>query len=324
MADYPIPYDPSWDVRDSSKLSDDFLTCPRKYFYRNLLGWKTTFQSNDLVFGSAAHASLEYLLLHGYEQQHILPAFEEFLKIYRPVFPEDTDELYAGKTPDGWINALALYTDEYAKDLENYEVLYTEIAGTVPVDATRILHFRMDSVLRDRRDGKIISLDHKTKKGDFNRMWEDKFQLANQTGTYTHCLYCLYPMEEVKGMKYNGIALKHLKTKGHQAFFKRVPAYASPKQMQTWLWNIVDTLDSLDMEMDRLSDCSDSDDVLQCFPINPESCTKYFGCPYHDFCTTWANPLRHCQNVPMGFEVEFWDPSKEPATNNMELKWEGK
>ena len=50
--------------------------------------------------------------------------------------------------------------------------------------------------------------------------------------------------------------------------------------------------------------------MLMCFPMNTESCTKYFGCAYHDFCQAWPNPLQHCEEPPLGFKIEHWDPTE--------------
>ena len=53
------------------------------------------------------------------------------------------------------------------------------------------------------------------------------------------------------------------------------------------------------------------DDILRAFPKNTESCTKYFGCPYADFCQAWMNPLQRCQEVQPGFKLDFWDPREQ-------------
>ena len=91
--------------------------------------------------------------------------------------------------------------------------------------------------------------------------------------------------------------------------------------MNVWLWNVNNYMDQVDRETDRLSFCKESDDVLMAFPLNPGSCTKYRGCQYHDFCMSWANPLKRCFEPPLGFKVEFWDPSAREVANKMNLEW---
>jgi len=108
---------------------------------------------------------------------------------------------------------------------------------------------------------------------------------------------------------------------GYYTNFKRVPAWKSPEQMNVWLWNTVDLLDDLDRDMDRLFHCRESDPVMQAFRMNPESCTKYWGCVWHDYCLSWGNPLRHCYEPPLGFRQEFWNPIEMETTHKMDLEW---
>ena len=323
---FPISEHPSWEIKDSSKLTD-FLTCPRKYFYTYLLGWKLDQPAHDLYFGESWHKAREYQLLHGYDD--IEGAYNAFIQHYRKEFDQSTDTIYTPKDPAAVLKALMQYAEERRQDLVDYEVIYTEISGTVPVDEHRVLSYRMDSILRQREDDMIISMDHKSTKS-FSKTWADQFDLNMQTGTYTHCLYCLYPVDKVLGVLYDGCSFEFLKRgssarpAGYHINFKQVPAYKTPDQMNTWLWTVNDLLDRIDTEMNKLSYCSDSDEVLQSFPMNPESCTKYWGCAFHDYCLAWQNPLRSCEKPPIGFKIEYWDPSKVETTNKENLTWSKK
>ena len=225
--------------------------------------------------------------------------------------------------------ALTKFANERGKDLEHNELLYTEISGTVPItEDGKVLHFRMDSVLRRKEDGKIFSWDHKSAKS-FNRQWEEKFHLSVQNGTYTHCMYCMYPIDEVIGLEFDGTCFEYLKRgsknrgAGYHISFKQVPAWKMPEQMNVWLWNVVDKVTDVEREHDRLSHCKEGDPVMMCFPMNESNCTKYWGCMYHDYCLSWDNPLRRCQEPPLGFKEEYWDPSKMETTNKKNLEWRG-
>lgn len=316
VEDLPIPYDPTWDIIDSSKFST-FYDCPRRYFYEYLLGWRSTAPNNHTYFGEAWHIAQEHLLLNGYEAHHINDAFEKFINFYRMEFDEETDELYEPKTPERALKALVKYCQEHPDDHDKYEVLYTEIAGTVPIDADVNVHFRMDSILNKRSDNHKLSIDHKTG-SSLNRQWQEKWPLSVAAGTYNHVLHCLYDPDEVDGLKFRGTFFK--RTKSHLFDFTTVPVRKTPLQMRVWLWNILYQYDLLQHNMLLLQKCTDSDPVMFAFPMNPESCTKYFGCPYHDFCLAWANPLQRCDEPPMGFEVKFWNPHDRPKTNIMNVR----
>ena len=316
---------PSWQIRDSSKI-DTWLQCPRKYFFEHILGWRIDKPAHDLYFGESWHKAREYMLIHGYEKAE--NAYYAFIEHYRKEFPAETDDLYRPKDPMGVAMAITEFANNRQGDLEENQVLFTEISGSVPVDEKRVLYYRMDSVLRNRETGKIFSWDHKSAK-KMSRQWSQKFFLSIQNGTYTHCLYCLYPAEDVLGVEFCGTMFEFLqrgsknREAGYHISLQRVPAWKTPEQMNTWLWNVVDILDNIDREMDRLSDCTEDDPVLMCFPMNTTSCTDYWGCAFHDYCMAWQNPLRYALEPPLGFRIEFWDPREMKTTNKMNLEWKG-
>lgn len=329
---FPIKEQPTWEIKDSSKL-DDYQRCARYYFYRHLLGWELDLPAHDLVFGEAYHRAREVQLIHGYDK--ISDAYAAFESHYRKYFPPEEDSFYSPKTPTAVLNALRKFNDERSNDLVENEVVIldgtkmTEISGTVPVDEKRVLHYRMDSIMQRAADGKIFSWDHKTtsEKYILGRQWEEQFALSMQNGTYTHCLYCMFPIELVLGVEFCGSGFAYLskgsaaRPAGYHVTFKRVPAFKTPDQMNAWLWTANHLLDEIERDMDRLSHCSENDEVLMAFPMNGTSCTDYRGCQFHDYCTTWSNPLRQCYEPPLGFRQVFWNPAEREASVKKDLKW---
>ena len=305
-----LEYHKTWDILDSSKLTT-YMDCPRRFFFEYVLSWRSDAPNNHLVFGTAFHESMEHMLLHGYEDQSVFDAYDKFLVEYRTHFPDDSDELYSPKTPMNCLKALGLYAELYRHD--NFETLYTEIAGTVPINNDQVLHFRLDSICKDS-DGQIFSLEHKTA-SNFSRFWTDQWPLAVAVGTYTHVMNCLYDPKTVWGVRINGTAFQKSQIK-----FMRVPVRKTLEHMKMWLWNVAWWADQIRWQMDLLASASENDQVLTAFPQQPGSCTKYFGCPYHDFCMAWSNPLQHVDEIPPGYIVERWDPSEREATTTMELK----
>jgi hypothetical protein len=255
---------------------------------------------------------MEHLLLNGYGDQSVLDAFDKFLKSYREFFPATSDELYSPKTPDRCLAALGLYAEHYQRDLNDFETLYTEIAGTVPINDDQVLYFRLDSICRDEQ-GRVFSLEHKTG-SRISRFWTDQWPMAVAVGTYTHVMNCLYDPATVWGVKINGTFFQ----KGNIKFL-RVPVRKTLSHMKQWLWNVAWWADQIRWQFDLLDKCSADDQVMMAFPQQPGSCTKYFGCPYHDFCLAWPNPLMHSDDIPVGYCVERWDPSAREATHKMDL-----
>jgi len=326
---FPLTEQPEWSILDSSKI-ETFLECPRKYFFEHILGWRMDVPNHDAYFGESWHKAREWQLRYGYSD--IEGAYNAFLRHYRKEFPPESDNLYTPKDPAGVLRALMEFAEKRSNDLVENEVVtldgvkMLEISGTVPVDDHRVLHYRLDSIIRRNSDGKIFSWDHKSTKR-ISRQWREKFHLSIQNGTYTHCLYCMFPIEDVLGIEFCGTCFEFLKRgsanrpAGYYVTLERVPAFKTPDQMNVWLWTVVDILDSIEREMDRLFHSSDDDLLLMAFPMNPSNCTKYFGCAFHDFCLSWQNPLQHCEEPPLGFRTEFWDPSKIETSVKKDLEW---
>lgn len=330
----PIPYHQTWDKKSSSKL-DTYQSCRRKYFLEYLLGWRPDYPNHDLYFGQSWHIAREYQLLNGYDD--FQGAYGVFIDYYRKEFAPEDDAVNIPKTPTGVLNALITFDEQKSRDLIDNEVVVldgikmTEISGTVPVDENRVLHYRLDSIMRRKEDGMIFSWDHKTTAEKYinGRQWAEAFHLGLQNGTYTHCLYCMFPIEEVLGIEFCGTGFTFLKrgskdrSSGYHCTLRRVPAFKTPEMMNTWLWTVNRLLDELEDEMDRLSHCKESDPVLMAFPMNPKSCTDYRGCPFHDYCISWQNPLQHAYEPPLGFKEEFWDPSAMDSRVKKDLTWGG-
>ena len=330
---FPIKEHPSWDIKDSSKV-DDYLRCPRYYFYHYLLGWTLDMPAHDLIFGDAFHRAREHQLLFGYDD--VAGAMDAFMATYRKEFEPESDAIYLPKTPAAILNALIQFAQLHSLDLINNEVVsingqkMTEISGTVPVDDHRVLHYRMDSIMQRLEDGMIFSWDHKTTSGKWihDTRWDEDLHLSIQNGTYTHCLYCMFPVEQVLGVEFVKTGFEFLskgsanRSAGYHATTRKIPAFKSPDQMNTWLWNVNVRLDDIERDMDRLTHCTESDEVLMSFPLNPKSCTSYRGCEFHDFCLTWQNPLRRCYEPPIGFIERYWNPAERESTVKKDLTFQ--
>jgi hypothetical protein len=291
------------------------MECPRKYFYAYVLGWQREEPNLHLVFGEAWHLAMETLLRYGYSNDAVELAYLSLEKKYREHFSPIHDESNFPKVPGFAFEMLQNYVRKHADDHANYEVLYTEIAGSVSV-GSRSIYFKTDSILYGLAGplrGKYFSLEHKTssrRDPDPARAWS----LKTQIGTYTHVLYCLYPAAEVYGIRINmGIFQKT------RPDFLRIDLPRTPAQMETWLWTVNQWLDQIDREFDRLASCTAADSLLFAFPMNSEACASWSGCEWHDFCSAWSNPLQHCDQVPFGYVVRYWDPREIEATTKMEI-----
>ena len=320
----------TFNVIDSTKLTD-YMTCPRMYFFKYGVGWQQKEKSHDLVYGSAIHEAMNILCrLRRGKTERILTtrnnphrvddevfksyppnpaygypfgadefAFEAFSAYYNEFYSSIT-ELSAEKTRGNAIKILTLYCQHYSSD--DFETLHTEVAFRVPISKTHYMYGKIDAVIKDKQ-GKIWILEHKTTKR-LGRQWEDQFPLSLQINLYVHVLYCMYPREQVGGAIINGFVFN--KT---QVQLIRLIQRKTPDMMNAWVFDTTRWIDDLISDHELLIETqNDLDHPMQCFPRNTTNCTKYWGCPFHDYCRIWANPLKHSHEIPFDFEKRYWDP----------------
>lgn len=300
--DLPVPYHPTMEINDPSKLQA-FMDCPRGFFFSYVLGWRQEESNIHLVFGSAWHDAMEHILKNGYTHEAAAEAYDKFLAIYMDAFPmADVEPPHGAKNPATVLKGLASYVSQYRDIDKDNETLYTEVAGTVPISENRVIHTKVDSIIR-APDG-IWSLEHKTT-GRNSGPWRNKWTLILQIGAYTHLVKNAFPTEPVQGVKVNGAIF----TKSRGAEFLRIPVRKTPDMMQEFLWEVNHWWDQLEWNYRALEQSSSSDDVMMAFPKNSQSCSK-FGCKYPGLCNAWQNPLQKCHEPPPGYDIEFWDPRR--------------
>lgn len=303
MNNLPVPSHKSHSIYDPSKIQS-FQDCPRGFFYRYVLGWEKEEANVHLDFGSAWHEAMEILMLNGYTMDSVMKAYEAFEEIYREAFPDaENDISRAPKNPEFALKALVKYIEEWGEYDSKTKTLYTEVVGAVPVSANRVIHTKLDSIIRDEF-GYIRSREHKTT-GRNTEAWRNKWAITMQIYAYTHLLRSAFPDDPVYGVEVNGAVF----TKSKVAEFIRIPLQLTDKNMRRFLWEVNHWLDQIEWNFSQLQEATAEEDVMHCFPINGASCGK-FGCKFPGLCQSWDNPLQHCNQPPPGYEVNFWDPRR--------------
>jgi len=318
---YHVPPHLTWNIQDATKVKC-FMECNRKYFFEYTMGWRNQGANIHLIFGSAWHEALAHLYMSDFSAANIKIAYyEHFLPYYRKHIFEEDEEIYSPKVPKRAYLALAYYATMRKIFMRDYKVVYhndepmVEIGGTVNLTDEHEMGFKMDTVVQGPHG--IVSLEHKTGSSTWN--WADQWALNMQMGVYSHVLYCLYPAEQVRGVIIDGTFFKktkdNAKSDAKDPFrhfdFMEVPIYMSSNSMNQWLNNAIWWLDQIKEQFNVLAESSDSTPIMHAFPMNSTSCSNWSGCQYHDLCRAWANPLQYTENVPIGFQIDFWNPLEE-------------
>jgi hypothetical protein len=307
------------DVLDSTKLKD-WQTCDRLFFYKHIYGWEPDTPSIDLKFGEAMHDAWAVLEKHGTMEEFLPLAFIEFMNTFRQYFSATDDERFPAKNPAKASEALQGYVSQWKDTDADFQPLYVEVAGNVPISNERRIHFKCDAILKHVKTGMIRIREKKTASQD-SRAYHQQWDMSTQLGTYTHVGHCLFDPNEFEGVEMDTTFFY----KASKAKFDRRKAYRSKDKMEEWLWHTNRMFDEIKAASEDLLRALDhdplvmSDLIFKFFPQRTESCTKYYGCRYLPFCTSWTNPLSWVFDVPMDFKQEWWDPRTVKSQQKIEL-----
>lgn len=299
---------PTWKIHDSSKINE-FMTCPRSYFWKYVLGWQLeegNHLNRHLIFGECWHKALEYCYRTGWTPDNMVAATEIATDYYRKFYDPITDGERKPKTPANILPALLYYYESFIQNgHDRWNVVHTEVAGSAWLDEKRKIQFRMDLIVQRQDDGKYMIVEHKTGSRDDNS-WTDKWSVAFQLGTYYYALSLMYPPEQVYGALVNGMIFYNNQKEPFR--YKRVPIEKPLPHLQMWYWTCQHYMDMIEWEFERLAEGKESDPVMMAFPMNTESCVKYYGCPYLVYCGARPNPL---QNPVLAYPMEkrWWNPA---------------
>ena len=342
-----LHYSPLWEVIDSSKIND-WLSCPRYYFFRHILGWEKQPPSFHLDFGTVVHTGLESITAerkvynspvsetlnkpHRVEESSMfkdntlrkIPPFgypeyagsEGYLKAFtklNELIPNWVQVLTPAKSRDQLEKALTTYPSTYSSD--DFRTLFTEVSFKVFIPPHYQLHGRVDAVVQDK-EGYIWCLEHKTG-STLSSAWKKQFQLSTQVGAYTHALNCIFPTKQVRGVIVNGIIFNKTQIQFHRIYVRK-----NNEMMQAWMDDVRQVCQQIEFhtnEAKDLVDCKDhykgmqSNTSFPFFPRNPTFCNSWFGCDFYDYCTHWANPLKNIETLPMEFKIRLWDPRRDES-----------
>lgn len=296
---------------DSSKIAD-YLTCPRMFFFRHILGWQREGTNLHLSFGSLWHEAMEYLLLNGYTVQNVEQAMQSFEQAYFNLFTEEQALTNGQKTPAEARTMLLRYIEQFPNDLVQNKVEATELGGVIPLNENSSIAFKMDSILLTKDGSAVFSLEHKTASREMNTWfeeWNSRFQLF----TYYYVLTALYPEIQNRSIIVNVGLFRKTNPE-----FKRLRIVKTKDQMLSWFWTVNTILLSIQHELEQYRQTSyEQKPILTVFPMNVQNCIQYASkCKYFDLCHTWANPIKvFGTNPPEGFHTEYWNPLDEVKTN---------
>lgn len=280
------------DLRHSHSSIALYKSCPTKWKFSTLDG---LVQINgggrhDLDYGVAIHAGFETLYGEG---GTVRLAQEAFLAAYPPDrYPAALPNWALGKTVNNGLNALRGYAIHWRNEDSNWEILEIEKLQDVAAEGENSRVVKLDLVIRDKRDGGIYGVDHKTTGKYLDKEYWPQFEPHSQIRGYTR--YIKDKWGECAGFIINAVSLKHRS----KAYTPRKGADRTPLPAGDWfsfgrmLYTPNENMLALeDANVAYWTDAIEQDVVSGKFGYNTAECHKgLFHCEYIDLCApgyTW-------------------------------------
>lgn len=312
----------------------DYRDCPRLFFYKYIMEWRSDTRALPLIFGGAWHKAMDAVwsgFAKGDERNAIITAGQEaFLAEWTAGgMPAQLSlielEEMEPRTP---LNAFEMLVDyvtkreSTARDMELVDIERPFAVPLDPEDADLFYVGKIDKIARQRSRGKIIGLEHKTttaykkdKKTPFRNFFLDSFSPNDQVDGYLYALHMYYP-GEVGGVWVDG-ALVHKTETG----FLFIPIEKQMAQLDLWLWQTRNWIGRVENDMANAALQDDRDPYMASFPRNTNNCHKFGApCPHLNHCRAWPNPLG--KPLPQGFRREPWDPLEHLNRDRLPFKQE--
>lgn len=292
-----------------------FKSCPRKYQYESVLGYKPKKTPIAMTFGTHIHTILEYHtkqhiakpLPHKEEvERTILFAINETLEpkeilnpatgeketIYQSYFTDDTK-----RTRSNLLRLIIWYLEHYRND--NLEVVL-KTDGEPAVE----LSFRFDTHERTHKDESFILCGHIDKIVKYNgNIWVLDYKTTGQTVDRMRDYYTLDDQMTLYTLAANvatqhhvhGAILDVMACQVHANQFGRHTLPRNADILNEWLAEAI-------LWMRLAEQYAESN----YWPKNQQSCSKYSGCQFREICS--LTPSMRQRFLDAQFIIEFWDP----------------
>jgi hypothetical protein len=291
---------------DNSTL-DSMRVCPRRFYFSKIRKWKQDRDSIALLFGSAWHATMDYLWQHpsSTPEQAIVP----FQKMWdSSEFADSLDFDSFPRTPMRAFEMLTRYIERYQNWLINdIELVAVEKSFIVPLSEHLQKLFYIgnwDKVYKERNFYHIA--DHKTS-SSFASSWLNSWSPNGQVDGYLYGGHMYY------GDQFKSVMIDGALVQKTSIDFRRVPIERQTDMLEQWKWEVIDLIEQIIYYENRLLELRQSgqahkETTLRTFPKCTTSCTSYYGsCPYLDLCKYVPNPESYTgDDIPNGYVIDTW------------------
>jgi hypothetical protein len=275
-------------------------TCLRKYYYANILGIKPKHKSVHLLFGGIYASALEEFYKLRAKGSSIDEALAEVVLLaLRDSWDHERgcalvfDD--ANKTRVALIRTIVWYVDQFADESEHGIRTYHLQNGEPAVELSFQVDFATDIIYCGHLDrvveygDDLYVMDQKTTKTTVGTYYFRQFDINNQMSGYS------FAGQIVLHSPVRGVIIDAAQILASSVRFERGITTRSKDQLDEWLHSTIEFLEMVQNLSER-----------EFFPMNPNSCFNYGGCPYKQLCS--VSPKLRKNYIKSDFESHRWDP----------------
>lgn len=297
------PYLPGTKIQyafDSTSLGE-FKTCPRKYFYSQLEGWRKVGRpKTDLEYGQIYHSALETYdkrKASGNDHRDSMRAAVHHVLHHtwdvEAAKPKEFDDNI--KTRYTLLRSVVWYLEQFEDDPCKTVILRdgrpaVELSFRLPVDNGIVLCGHLDRVVEFQ--GSKYVMDRKTTKTTISSYYFDRYAPDNQMSLYTLAGRIILE-SPVRGVIIDAAQIAIGFSRFERGFISR-----SEGELEEWLDQTYAWIASA-QAMAR-------NPVAESFPMNDKSCHNYGGCPFRGVCA--SDPRTRASVLESEYERRFWNP----------------
>ncbi len=296
---------------DSTSLGD-LKTCPRKYYYSNVLALRSRREATPLTFGIHYHAALEFYerqKCEGVEHEAALRATTRFLAKEMGTRDPETGEWTPWQSDDtkrNWftcIRAVVWYLDQFGENdalttvrLSNgrpavelsfrMELPHSNLKS--PDGDPILLCGHMDRVVQFNLGG-IFVTDHKTTTSQISSDYFKRYSPDNQMTLYTLAARTVLHIP-ARGVIISGVQLAVGFTRFQRGFVHR-----TEHQLAEWVHDLGYFIEAARRYAET-----------RYWPHNDKACGMYGGCVFQDVCS--RDPAVRPSIIATNFERKEWNP----------------
>ena len=289
----------AWDSTSLGYLK----SCPRKYYYFMLCGYRAKGESVHLRFGQLYHSGLErYDIQRANGADHAIALREVtrylLLETWDSEAASPWDTQHDKKTRDTLLRSVIWYLEQYKDDACHTVILNNgrpavelsfifDTGIPTPYGESFLLSGHLDRLVEFGGDHYVM--DRKTTSGGIGQYYFDGYNPDNQMSLYSLASKVVFNFP-VSGVI---IDAAQILVKGTQ--FGRGITLRTPDQLDEWL-------DNFEVWMGQVHYFYES----QKWPMNESSCNDYGGCAFRKVCSKSA--LVRENFLKTDFEINRWNP----------------